>query len=83
MIVHVPSGYTGSTTVALVLNMHGSGATALDQEAFSGMDVTADADGFIVAYPQGLIPDGSGYDWNVPGVPLVGGASSPRAPPTT
>ncbi len=72
VIVHVPSNYKGSTKVPLVLNMHGSGSTARDQELFTGMDATADANGFIVAYPQGLIPDGTGFDWNVPGVPLVG-----------
>ncbi len=60
-----------------MLNLHGSGTTAADQEAFSGMDATADRDGFIVAYPQGLIRDGAGYDWNVPGEPLVGGRSVP------
>ena len=57
--------------------MHGSGSTAADQEAFTGMDATADSDGFIVAYPQGLIPEGSGFDWNVPGEPLVGGGTVP------
>jgi polyhydroxybutyrate depolymerase len=77
VIVHVPTGYSGSRQVPLVLNMHGSGATAANQEAFTGMDATADSDGFVVAYPQGLIPDGSGYDWNVPGVPLVGGRVVP------
>lgn len=64
-----------------MLNLHGSGATALDQEAFSGMDRTADADGFVVAYPQGFIPDGAGYDWNVPGEPLVGDRAVPRGSP--
>jgi len=77
VIVHVPAGYSGSTQVPLVLNMHGSGTTAADQEAFTAMDSTADSDGFVVAYPQGLIPEGSGFDWNVPGVPLVGGRPVP------
>ena len=77
VIVHVPSGYSGSLKVPLVLNLHGSGSTALEQEEFSGMDATADADGFIVAYPQGLIADGTGFDWNVPGEPLIGGAAVP------
>ncbi len=77
VIVHVPSGYTGSQKVALVLNLHGSGSDAVEQEAFTGMDATSDANGFIVAYPQGLIPEGTGYDWNVPGVPLVGGNPVP------
>ena len=77
VIVHVPSGYDAKTRLPLVLNMHGSGATAADQDLFTGMDSTADADHFIVAYPQGLIPDGSGFDWNVPGEPLVGGRAVP------
>jgi polyhydroxybutyrate depolymerase len=81
VVVHVPTGYTGADHVALVLNLHGSGASALDQEAFSGMDATADAKGFIVAYPQGVIPDGTGYDWNVPDEPLIGGRAVPAGTP--
>jgi len=76
--VHVPTGYTGDRTVPLVLNLHGSGSTAAGQEAFTGMDATADADGFVVAYPQALIPEGTGFDWNVPGQPLVGGRRVPK-----
>lgn len=72
VIVHVPTGYSGSKKVPLVVNMHGSGSNALEQEGLTGMDATADSDGFIVAYPQALLPDGRGFDWNVPGVPLVG-----------
>ena len=42
------------------------------------MNMTSNRDGFIVAYPQGLIPDGTGYDWNIPGVPLIGGRAVPK-----
>jgi len=77
VIVHVPAHYDGKTPVPLVLNLHGSESDAQAQEAFSGMDVTSDADGFIVAYPQALIADGGGYDWNIPGVPLLGGQYPP------
>jgi polyhydroxybutyrate depolymerase len=77
VVVHVPSRYKSSKAVALVLNLHGSGSTALAQESFSGMDATSDAKTFIVAYPQGLISSGTGFDWNVPNVPLVGGAFAP------
>ena len=77
VIVHVPAHYTGKPKVPLVLNLHGSESTAQAQELFSGMDATSDADGFIVAYPQALIPAGSGYDWNIPGVPLLGGQYPP------
>jgi polyhydroxybutyrate depolymerase len=77
VIVHVPTGYQPSTRVALVLNQHGSESTAASQELFTGMDRTADSDGFIVAYPQALIPEGVGYDWNIPGVPLLGNTPVP------
>jgi polyhydroxybutyrate depolymerase len=75
VVVHVPQGYTGTTRAALVLNLHGSGSTAVEEEGFSGMDATADARGFIVAYPQGVIQEAGGFAWNVPGVPLFGGAA--------
>jgi polyhydroxybutyrate depolymerase len=81
VLVHLPSGYTGASKLALVLSMHGSGSTAAQQELFTGLDATSDADNFIVAYPQGLIPDGTGYDWNVPGEPLVGGRPVPANAP--
>ena len=83
VIVHLPTGYNAKSKVALVLNMHGSGATAADQELFTEMDLTADARGFIVAYPQALIPEGAGFDWNVPNEPLVTGAPVPRGPRAT
>jgi polyhydroxybutyrate depolymerase len=57
--------------------MHGSGSTALAQEKFTKMNVAANEDDFIVAYPQALIPDGVGFDWNIPGVPLIGGGTVP------
>ena len=65
LILHIPRGYTDRKPTPLVLNLHGSGSNATAQAAFSGMDATADADGFVVAYPQGAIASGSGFDWNV------------------
>jgi len=67
--------------VPLVVNMHGSQSTAAEQEGLTGMDATADADTFIVVYPQGDIPAGTGYEWNVPGQPLFGGAAVPAGSP--
>ena len=46
------------------------------------MDATADTDHFIVAYPQALIGDGLGYDWNIPGEPMVNGKSRPASAPS-
>jgi polyhydroxybutyrate depolymerase len=82
VIVHVPAGYTGDRKLALVLNLHGSGSAPSAEEQFSGMDATADAGHFIVAYPQALIPDGTGYDWNIPGVPLYSGKFPPAGAPS-
>ena len=76
--VHVPArAVRARARVPLVLNLHGSGSDALGQEGFSGMNATSDAHGFVVVYPQALIPDGRGFDWNVPGVPLVRGRAVP------
>ncbi len=77
VIVHQPARSAGAARAALVLNLHGSGSTAAEQMAFTGMNATADADGFVVAYPQGAIASGTGFDWNVPGQPLVGGKPVP------
>ena len=76
--VHIPLEQGDSSPLPLVLNLHGSGATAIDQAEFTGMNFASDADDFIVAYPQGLIPDGTGFDWNVPNVPLTGGRTVPK-----
>ena len=54
-IVHVPTGYAPPRPVALVVNMHGSDSTAAQQEALTGMDATADADTFLVVYPQAVL----------------------------
>ena len=81
VIVHIPAGYSGTSPVPLVLNLHGSGSTSAEQEALTGMDATADAHGFVVAYPQAAIAANllgqTGFDWNVPGVPLLGGKAVP------
>lgn len=81
VIVKVPAT-NANLPKALVLNLHGSASTALEQEEFTGMDATADADGFIVAYPQAVIADGTGFDWNIPGVALVGGRAVPAHSPS-
>lgn len=81
VIVRIPAGHSGKSKLALVLNLHGSGSTASAEEQFSGMDATADAGHFIVAYPQALIPDRTGYDWNIPGVPLYSGKYPPAGAP--
>ena len=80
VIVHAPAN-APSGPRPLVLNLHGSTSDAAAQVVLTGMDAAADADGFIVAYPQALIAAGTGFDWNVPGVPLAGGKEPPKSAP--
>jgi polyhydroxybutyrate depolymerase len=53
-VLHVPIGYRAGAATPLVLNFHGFGSNPIDQAAFSQMSATADAHGFVVAYPTGL-----------------------------
>jgi polyhydroxybutyrate depolymerase len=76
--VHIPLEQGDSKPLPLVLSLHGSGATAVGQAEFSGQNFASDAEDYIVAYPQGLIADGTGFDWNVPNVPLTGGRAVPK-----
>src|SRR5262249_28723666 len=51
--VHVPPSYDGSVPVPLVVDIHGLGSNAEQQEAISGMRAESDAHGFLVVYPGG------------------------------
>lgn len=60
--VHVPSGYTGSGSLPLVVVIHGGGGTSAAIEASSRWSTKADEVGCLVAYPQGLSLDSAGVD---------------------
>jgi polyhydroxybutyrate depolymerase len=67
--LHIPQGYRADRALPLVLNLHGTGATAAQQETASQLDRTADAHRFLVAYPQGSRRTSGGFAWNIPGTP--------------
>jgi polyhydroxybutyrate depolymerase len=52
--VHVPLAYDPTARTPLVLNLHGYTETAESQASLSKMTATADREGFIVVYPQGV-----------------------------
>jgi polyhydroxybutyrate depolymerase len=62
--LHIPASYDGSTPTPLVLNFHGYGSNARDQEAYSGMVSKANTEGFITVAPEGI---GSPQRWHVYG----------------
>jgi polyhydroxybutyrate depolymerase len=52
--LHVPAGYQSTTGAMLVLAFHGFFETGSLQEVQSRMDKSSDANGYIVAYPEGI-----------------------------
>lgn len=61
-IVYTPTSYQADSAkkFPVVLNYHGGGMTMAEQMLYTRMNRTADAEGFIVVYPQGLQ-----QNWNV------------------
>ena len=53
-VVHVPP--KPAAHAALILNFHGGGANAREQQRYVRMDALADREGFIVVYPDGTGP---------------------------
>ncbi len=60
--LHVPTGYQPGMPLPLVINVHGLGSNAEEQERLSGMSARADNAGFIVVYPEAL---GAPSTWHV------------------
>lgn len=63
--LHVPESYDPGHPAALVLNFHGYGRTAGDQEAYSGFVPISDREGFILVTPEG---SGEPQGWDIVGV---------------
>jgi polyhydroxybutyrate depolymerase len=62
--VHVPPGYDGTVATPLVVNFHGRGSNAMQEEFFSYMSPVADAEGFVVVYPEGTVNADGERVWN-------------------
>jgi polyhydroxybutyrate depolymerase len=53
VIAHVPPGASDKRDLAVVLNFHGGGGHAANQQEYSLLDRLADREGFIAVYPNG------------------------------
>jgi len=60
-LLHIPAHYDTIRRAPLVIVLHGHGGSAENFEKYTGMSDKADAEGFIVAYPQAL---GDPSDWH-------------------
>jgi polyhydroxybutyrate depolymerase len=65
--VHVPPLISGENAVPVILNFHGAGSNAEQQEQYSGMDATSDRDGFVAVYPNGTGHGSRALTWNAGG----------------
>ena len=62
-ILYIPDSYDGSTSVPLMLNFHGFGGSASNFMVNADMRPVAEANNFILVYPQGSCSEGSSH-WN-------------------
>ncbi|MBL4670298.1 MAG: T9SS type A sorting domain-containing protein [Flavobacteriales bacterium] len=53
-LVHLPTGYTGTTNLPLIIAMHGGFGNASKMETLSQLSLKADIENFIVVYPEGV-----------------------------
>jgi polyhydroxybutyrate depolymerase len=66
-IVHLPPSYSEDSArrFPLVLVLHGGTIDAVKMERLTGMDATADREGFIAVYPNGTGRFEGVFTWNV------------------
>lgn len=65
--LHIPTNYQDGDQLPLVINMHGFNSNMTQQRLYSEFNPIADAENFIVVYPQGLFRTtayGIGRHWN-------------------
>lgn len=73
LLIHRPANAT-ARPAPLVFLFHGSGGSGKGVLDHSKLAATADRYGFVIAAPDGGIPQREGaFVWNIPGVPAVGG----------
>ena len=53
-LVHLPTGYSATDSIPLVIVMHGGGGSAVRIASYAQMNTKADAEKFIVVYPEGV-----------------------------
>ena len=62
-VLYIPNSYDGATAVPVLFNFHGFGGSASEFMQEADMRSLAEADTFILIYPQGSCLDGSSH-WN-------------------
>jgi polyhydroxybutyrate depolymerase len=63
--LYVPASYSPGNDLPLVLNFHGYTSNAWQQAFYSNFNTVADAEGFIIVYPDGTLDNQGTTHWNV------------------
>lgn len=63
-LLHLPSGYSAAYNYPLVVAMHGGFGSAANLQNQSGLSTKADAEDFIVVYPEGVKSPLNIRTWN-------------------
>jgi len=63
-VLYIPSTYDGSESVPLFFNFHGFGGDDMEYFNHTNMQPLADANNFILIYPQGSLLNGTSSHWN-------------------
>jgi polyhydroxybutyrate depolymerase len=71
--VHVPPKYDAKRPTPVVLALHGAAMNGAMMRFFCGLDRKADAEGFVVVYPDGTGSGKTFLTWNSGGLLLRGG----------
>jgi polyhydroxybutyrate depolymerase len=84
VLLYVPAAAATHRALPLIIDLHGSGSNGEEQAKTSRLSELAAKDGFVVANPSGgviLAGAPNAHYWNIPGVPLSGGAPTPADAP--
>ena len=63
-IVHIPTGFTGTTATPAIIDFHPLGGTGSQQESSSGWKAKCDSVGCIVVFPDSSATKAADNSWN-------------------
>ena len=72
-LLYVPPSYSQATPAPVVMNLHGWAGTSQGYMTYADMRPLADANGFLLAYPQALVGPSGVTEWDSAG-PYAWGA---------
>ncbi len=61
--VHLPQGFTGTSSIPAVIMLHGGGGTMQNAQGFTEFNRFSNDKGFVAVYPQGYAEVQNGYAW--------------------